>query len=47
MGEKIVPLMMALRHLSIAFGEIDRQANANPNTMYRTLSEQGNPSLRT
>lgn len=45
-----VDLMMALRHLSTAFGgvqEIARQANANPNTMYRTLSEQGNPSLRT
>lgn len=45
-----VDLMMALRHLSNAFGgvqEIARQANANPNTMYCTLSEQGNPSLRT
>lgn len=45
-----VDLMMALRYLSTAFGgvqEIARRADANPNTMYRTLSEQGNPSLRT
>ena len=45
-----VDLLMALRYLSGAFGgvqEIARQAEANPNTMYRTLSEQGNPSLKT
>lgn len=45
-----VDLMMALRYLSTAFGgvqEIARRADANPNTMYRTLSEQGNPSLKT
>ncbi|WP_426165174.1 DNA-binding protein [Pseudoduganella sp. R-32] len=45
-----VDLMMALRYLSTAFGgvqEIARRADANPNTMYRTLSEHGNPSLRT
>ncbi|WP_426319354.1 DNA-binding protein [Pseudoduganella sp. R-43] len=45
-----VDLMMALRYLSTAFGgvqEIARRVDANPNTMYRTLSEQGNPSLRT
>lgn len=45
-----VDLMMALRYLSNAFGgvqEIARRADANPNTMYRTLSEQGNPSLKT
>jgi probable addiction module antidote protein len=45
-----VDLMMALRYLSDAFGgvqEIARRADANPNTMYRTLSEQGNPSLKT
>lgn len=44
-----VDLMMALRYLSNAFGgvqEIARQAEANPNTMYRTLSERGNPSLK-
>ncbi|MBA5606237.1 addiction module antidote protein [Duganella sp. FT3S] len=45
-----VDLMMALRYMSKAFGgvqEIARKADANPNTMYRTLSEQGNPSLKT
>lgn len=44
-----VDLMMALRYLSDAFGgvqEIARKADANPNTMYRTLSERGNPSLK-
>ncbi|WP_395405265.1 DNA-binding protein [Pseudoduganella sp. UC29_106] len=45
-----VDLMMALRYLSNAFGgvqEVARRADANPNTMYRTLSKQGNPSLKT
>lgn len=45
-----VDLMLALRYLSDAFGgvqEVARQAEANPNTMYRTLSERGNPSLKT
>jgi len=45
-----VDLMMALRYLSNAFGgvqEVARRADANVNTMYRTLSEQGNPSLKT
>lgn len=45
-----VDLMMALRYLSNAFGgvqEVARKADANPNTMYRTLSERGNPSLKT
>lgn len=45
-----VDLMMALRYLSSAFGgvqEVARRADANPNTMYRTLSTQGNPSLKT
>lgn len=45
-----VDLMLALRSLSAAFGgvqEVARQADANPNTMYRTLSRQGNPSLKT
>ena len=27
--------------------EIARRADANPNTMYRTLSKEGNPSLKT
>ena len=45
-----VDLMLALRALSKAFGgiqEVARQADSNPNTMYRTLSKQGNPSLKT
>jgi probable addiction module antidote protein len=45
-----VDLMLALRSLSAAFGgvqEIARRADANPNTMYRTLSKEGNPSLKT
>lgn len=45
-----VDLMLALRSLSKAFGgiqEVARRADANPNTMYRTLSKQGNPSLKT
>lgn len=43
-------LMLALRSLSKVFGgvqEIARQAEVNPNTLYRTLSEQGNPELKT
>ena len=45
-----VDLMMALRYLSTAFGgiqEVARLAESNPNTMYRTLSKHGNPSLKT
>jgi probable addiction module antidote protein len=45
-----VDLMLALRSLSKAFGgvqEVARRADANPNTMYRTLSQTGNPSLKT
>ncbi|MFA7281332.1 MAG: addiction module antidote protein [Sterolibacterium sp.] len=43
-------LMLALRNLSKAFGgvqEVARQAEVNANTIYRTLSEQGNPELKT
>ena len=43
-------LMLALRSLSKAFGgiqEIARQADVNAHTLYRTLSSQGNPELRT
>lgn len=43
-------LMLALRTLSKAFGgvqEIARQAEVNAHTLYRTLSAQGNPELRT
>lgn len=43
-------LMLALRSLSKAFGgvqEIARQTELNAHTLYRTLSEQGNPELKT
>lgn len=43
-------LMLALRTLSKAFGgvqEIARQADVNAHTLYRTLSEKGNPELKT
>lgn len=42
--------MWALRSLSKAFGgvqEIAKQAEVNAHTLYRTLSEQGNPELKT
>lgn len=43
-------LLLALRSLSKAFGgvqEVARQAEVNVHTLYRTLSEQGNPELKT
>lgn len=43
-------LMIALRSLSKAFGgvtEVARQADVNAHTLYRTLSERGNPELKT
>ena len=43
-------LMLALRTLSKAFGgvqEVARQADVNAHTLYRTLSERGNPELKT
>jgi probable addiction module antidote protein len=43
-------LMLALRSLSQAFGgvqEVARQAEVNAHTLYRTLSAQGNPELKT
>lgn len=43
-------LMLALRSLSQAFGgvqEVARQAEVNAHTLYRTLSEKGNPELKT
>lgn len=46
----VTDLMLALRSLSRAFGgvqEVARQAEVNANTLYRTLSEQGNPELKT
>lgn len=45
-----IDLMLALRSLSHVFGgvqEVALIARANPNTMYRTLSQRGNPSLKT
>ncbi len=43
-------LMLALRTLSKTFGgvqEVARQADVNTHTLYRTLSEKGNPELKT
>ena len=43
-------LMLALRRLSEAFGGVSilaQQAGLNPTTLYRTLSVDGNPELRT
>jgi probable addiction module antidote protein len=43
-------LMLALRSLSKAFGgmqEVARETEVNAHTLYRTLSEQGNPELKT
>jgi len=43
-------LLLALRQMSKAFGgvgEIARQTDLNANTLYRTLSEQGNPQVST
>lgn len=42
-------LMLALRRLSEAFGGVQKlaaSAKLNPTTLYRTLSPQGNPELR-
>lgn len=41
-------LLIALRQMAKAFGgvtAIAEKANLNPTQLYRTLSEQGNPSL--
>ena len=43
-------LMLALRRLSEAFGGVTglaQQARLNSTTLYRTLSSNGNPELRT
>jgi len=43
-------LLIALRQMSKAFGdvgEIAKQAGVNANTLYRTLSAQGNPQVNT
>lgn len=42
-------LLVALRRLSEAFGGVAKlaaSANLNPTSLYRTLSPQGNPELR-
>ncbi len=42
-------LMIALRYLAKAFGGVSRlaeQAELNATTLYRTLSPQGNPELK-
>ena len=42
-------LLIALRHLAKAFGgvqSIAEKAALNPTQLYRTLSSQGNPELR-
>jgi probable addiction module antidote protein len=42
-------LLIVLRQLTIAFGgmqEVAKKADLNPTQLYRTLSEQGNPELR-
>lgn len=42
-------LMLALRRLSEAFGGVQKlaaSAKLNPTTLYRTLSPEGNPELR-
>ncbi len=41
--------MLALRRMSKAFGGVTKLASKsklNPNTLYRTLSRQGNPELK-
>jgi len=42
-------LLIALRQMAKAFGgmqTVAEQANLNPTQLYRTLSEHGNPELR-
>lgn len=42
-------LLIALRQMTKAFGgvhEVAEKANLNPTQLYRTLSENGNPELR-
>jgi probable addiction module antidote protein len=42
-------LLIALRQMTKAFGgvqDVAQKANLNPTQIYRTLSEQGNPELR-
>jgi probable addiction module antidote protein len=42
-------LLIVLRQMTKAFGgvqDVAKKANLNPTQLYRTLSEQGNPELR-
>lgn len=42
-------LLVALRQMAKAFGGVQavaEKANLNPTQLYRTLSEQGNPEIR-
>ncbi len=42
-------LLIVLRQMTRAFGGVQmvaEKANLNPDQLYRTLSEQGNPELR-
>jgi probable addiction module antidote protein len=42
-------LLIVLRQMAKAFGgvqDVAKKANLNPTQLYRTLSEQGNPELR-
>jgi len=42
-------LLIVLRQMTKAFGgvqDVAKKANLNPTQIYRTLSEQGNPELR-
>lgn len=42
-------LLVALRQMTRAFGGVQavaEQANLNPTQLYRTLSQEGNPELR-
>jgi probable addiction module antidote protein len=42
-------LLIALRHMTLAFGGVSRiadQAHLNRTQLYRTLSEDGNPEVR-
>ena len=47
---KLQPQFAALRRMTQAFGGVPKlaeQADLNPTTLYRTLSPQGNPEMKT
>lgn len=39
-------LLIALRQMADAFGGVDRSAELNHSQLYRTLSDKGNPKVR-